>query len=171
MPSTRESHALVLPSGMLQHIMEVTDAMGSAFSIETRCPFLDRRLIEFSLAIPSEQKLLGGWPRSILRRAMDGILPPEVQWRLRKADLAYNMVSHLLDDDHQVLVDALFQAPEVLEDYVDMDELRALQDRFDTNRLRGGRRNAARLYVAAVLALWLRRFHSGVPAEPAVQPA
>jgi asparagine synthase (glutamine-hydrolysing) len=152
---------------MLQHIMEVTDAMGSAFSMETRCPFLDRRLVEFSLAIPSDQKLSDGWTRFVLRKAMDGIVPPEVQWRLRKADLAYNMVSHLLDDDRPVLVDALFAEPEVLDDYVEMDELRALQERFDTNRLKGGRQNAARLYIAAVLALWLRRVPSAAPAEPA----
>jgi asparagine synthase (glutamine-hydrolysing) len=166
-PMSRASQARVLPSSMLQHIMEVTDAMGSAFSIETRCPFLDRRLVEFSLAIPSDQKLSDGWTRFVLRKAMDGIVPPEVLWRLRKADLAYNMVSHLLDDDRQVMVNALFTEPEVLEGYVDMDELRALQERFDTNRLKGGRQNAARLYIAAVLALWLRRVPSAAPAEPA----
>lgn len=73
--TARESHALVLPSPMLQSMMEATDSMAGAFSIETRCPFLDRRLIEFSLAVPSEQKFAEGWTRLILRKAMEGILP------------------------------------------------------------------------------------------------
>lgn len=170
-PTARESHASVLPSPMLQHIMEVTDSMAGAFSIETRCPFLDRRLIEFSLAIPSEQKLADGWTRLILRKAMEGILPPEIQWRVRKADLAYNFVFSLRGRDRQVLMKSLFDEPEVLADYVDMDELRNIHQIFDSNGSKGVRNNAARLYIAAVLARWLRGSRNASPLEPAGLPA
>jgi asparagine synthase (glutamine-hydrolysing) len=165
-PTARESHAEVLPSPMLQHIMEVTDSMGGAFSIETRCPFLDRRLIEFSLAIPSAQKLSDGWTRLIQRKAMEGILPPEVQWRLYKADLGYNFVFSLRGRDRQTLLESLFDEPEVLADYVDMDELRNIHQSFDSNGLSGARNNSARLYIAAVLARWLRGWQSGSASEP-----
>lgn len=170
-PTARESHAFVLPSSMLQHIMEVTDSMASAFSIETRCPFLDRRLIEFSLAIPIEQKLAEGWTRLILRKSMEGILPSEVQWRLRKADLAYNFVSRLQNEDRRVLSEALFEEPEVLADYVDMDRLRNLHERFHSNGLRGARKNSGHLYILAVLARWLRTQQSEALAPPAAAPA
>jgi asparagine synthase (glutamine-hydrolysing) len=169
-PTARESHALVLPSPMLQHIMEVTDSMSSAFAIETRCPFLDRRLIEFSLAIPSEQKLADGWTRLILRKAMQGILPPEIQWRLHKADLAYNFVRRLQNDDRQIL-DSLFDQPEVLADYVDMNELRDLHTRFYSNGLKGARHKSAHLYIAAVLARWLRARGADGPLHPIGPPA
>jgi asparagine synthase (glutamine-hydrolysing) len=151
---------------MLQHIMEVTDSMGAAFSIETRCPFLDRRLIEFSLAIPSEQKLSDGWTRLIQRKAMEGILPPKVQWRLYKADLGYNFVFSLRGRDRQMLLESLFDEPEVLADYVDMDELRNIHQSFDSNGLKGARDSSARLYIAAVLARWLRGWQSGSASEP-----
>ena len=169
-PTARESHALVLPSPMLQHIMEVTDSMSSAFAIETRCPFLDRRLIEFSLAIPSEQKLADGWTRLILRKAMEGILPSEVQWRIFKADLAYNFVRRLQNDDRRIL-DSLFDHPDVLAEYVDMKELRDLHTGFYSNGLKGARHRSARLYIAAVLARWLRARQAGGPLEPAGPPA
>jgi asparagine synthase (glutamine-hydrolysing) len=169
-PTARESHALVLPSPMLQHIMETTDSMSSAFSIETRCPFLDRRLIEFSLAIPSDQKLAEGWTRLILRKAMEGILPPEVQWRVRKADLVYNFVRRLREDDRRMLLESLFAEPEVLEDYVDMDELRKLHGRFDSDGFSGARDASGRLYTAAVLARWLRRAVKESLPEPAGSP-
>lgn len=170
-PTARDSHALGLPSSMLQHIMEVTDSMASAFSMETRCPFLDRRLVEFSLAIPSEQKLSDGWTRLILRKAMEGILPPEVQWRLYKADLAYNFVRRLQEMDRQALLESLFDEPEVLEDYVDMDELRSMHQRFHSNGLKDARYNSGHLYIAAVLARWLRWSRSEIRPDPAGRPA
>lgn len=164
-PTAREIHADVLPSSMLQHIMEVTDAMGSAFQIETRCPFLDRRLVEYSLAIPVEQKLAEGWTRLILRKAMEGILPPEVQWRNDKGDLAYNVVFRLRDRDRETLRASLFDEPSVLAPYVDMEELRRIHRRFDAPGLRHARNDAARLYIAAVLALWLRTAERDAPVE------
>jgi len=169
-PSGREIHARVLPSAMLQHIMEVTDSMGSAFSIETRCPFLDRRLIEFCLAIPSSQKLANGWTRLILRKAMEGILPPEVQWRLYKGDLGYNFVNRLRDRDSAFLSQSLFDAPDVLADYVDMSQLKEIYERFRSNGLKGARQNSARLYIAAVLARWLRATASEPTPEPSGLP-
>lgn len=171
LPTARESHALVLPSPMLQHIMEVTDSMGGAFSIETRCPFLDRRLIEYSLAIPSEQKLAGGWTRLIQRKAMEGIVPPEIQWRVHKADMGYNFVLSLQGKDRDALMGSLFDEPEVLADYVDMDELKTMHHSFDSNGFKDARNNSARLYIAAVLARWLRGAGISSPSEPADLPA
>jgi asparagine synthase (glutamine-hydrolysing) len=143
--------------------------MSSAFAIETRCPFLDRRLIEFSLAIPSEQKLADGWTRLILRKAMEGILPSEVQWRIHKADLSYNFVRRLQNDDRRIL-DSLFDQPEVLAEYVDMRELRELHRRFYANGLKGARHKSAHLYIAAVLARWLRARHADGAIEPTAPP-
>jgi asparagine synthase (glutamine-hydrolysing) len=55
-------------------------------AIEHRCPFLYRPLIEFAMAIPMDQKLRpGGETRSVLRRAMTGILPEQIRTRKGKA--------------------------------------------------------------------------------------
>jgi asparagine synthase (glutamine-hydrolysing) len=45
-------------------------------------PFLHRPLVEFMLAVPFDQKLRPGETRSVMRRAMAGILPEKI--RLRK---------------------------------------------------------------------------------------
>lgn len=52
---------------------------------EKRYPFLDRTLLEFLFAIPREQILRPGYRRSLLRRALKGIVPSEVLERRRKA--------------------------------------------------------------------------------------
>ena len=53
-------------------------------TVEIRYPFLYRPLIEFAMAIPMTQKLRPGETRSILRRAMCGILPEFVRTRVDK---------------------------------------------------------------------------------------
>lgn len=52
---------------------------------EKRYPYLDRDLLEFIYAIPREQLLRPGQRRSLVRRALAGIVPDEVLSRNRKA--------------------------------------------------------------------------------------
>ena len=56
----------------------------STLLYEKRYPYLDRALIEFVLAIPREQLLRPGERRSLMRRALRGIVPEEVLNRRRK---------------------------------------------------------------------------------------
>ncbi len=52
---------------------------------EKRYPYLDRDLVEFLFAIPSDQLQRPGQRRSLMRRALAGIVPDEVLNRKRKA--------------------------------------------------------------------------------------
>ena len=82
---------LIIPyllPGWLRRVLEIIDRATAAFSIEPRYPFFDKRLVEFCLALPTNQKLYRGWTRIIMRRAMANILPEIVQWRVGKNDFA-----------------------------------------------------------------------------------
>ncbi|HEY2468239.1 MAG TPA: asparagine synthase-related protein [Terracidiphilus sp.] len=57
-------------------------------SYEKRYPFLDRDLLEFLFAIPRAQLLRPGQSRSLMRRALRGIVPDEILNRKRKAFVA-----------------------------------------------------------------------------------
>lgn len=52
---------------------------------EKRYPYLDRSLLEFMYAIPREQVVRPGHRRSLMRRALTGIVPDEILNRRRKA--------------------------------------------------------------------------------------
>jgi asparagine synthase (glutamine-hydrolysing) len=52
---------------------------------EKRYPYLDRGLAEFLFAIPREQLVRPGQRRSLMRRALEGIVPDELLNRKRKA--------------------------------------------------------------------------------------
>ena len=55
---------------------------------EKRYPYLDRGLLEFLTAIPPEQLVRPGQRRSLMRRALIGIVPDELLNRKRKAFVA-----------------------------------------------------------------------------------
>ena len=59
-----------------------------AFGVEARLPFLDHRLVEFLYRLDGGWKLRDGWTKVLLREAMEGILPPAVQWRIDKVGFA-----------------------------------------------------------------------------------
>ena len=56
--------------------------------VERRYPFLDRDLLEYLYAIPREQVVRPNQRRSLMRRALVGIVPAEILNRRRKAFLA-----------------------------------------------------------------------------------
>ena len=54
---------------------------------EIRFPYLDRDLLEFMYAIPREQIVRVGQRRSLMKRALVGIVPDELLNRKRKASV------------------------------------------------------------------------------------
>ena len=62
----------------LQGLLVVEDRVSMAHSLEVRVPFLDNSLVDISRRIPSRLKHSGGGGKRILRRAMRGLLPPEI---------------------------------------------------------------------------------------------
>lgn len=70
--------------GLLPTLLKYDDKIGMAFSVECRVPFLDHRLVELVFSLSPFVKIHNGWTKYILRQAMNGILPGEVQWRRDK---------------------------------------------------------------------------------------
>jgi asparagine synthase (glutamine-hydrolysing) len=63
-------------------------ALPSEPPYEKRYPYLDRGLLEFMYAVPREQLVRPGQRRSLMRRALVGIVPDELLNRRRKAFVA-----------------------------------------------------------------------------------
>jgi asparagine synthase (glutamine-hydrolysing) len=62
----------------LHELLMKQDQMSMAASIESRVPFLDHPLVEFTATLPERLKLRGGTTKYILREAMRDFLPPEI---------------------------------------------------------------------------------------------
>lgn len=82
----RRTQLWLLQSGRLSERMEGWAADGARRGLEYRYPLLDQRLLEFTLGLPPEQFLRGKWSRWLMRRAMQGTLPPQVCWNADQSD-------------------------------------------------------------------------------------
>ncbi|MEJ5286490.1 MAG: Asparagine synthetase [glutamine-hydrolyzing] [Candidatus Kapaibacterium sp.] len=70
-----------LPELLLMRV----DKMGMANSIEARVPFLDYRLIEFTMSLPEKLKVPNGkTTKYLLKKAVEGILPDEIIYRKKQ---------------------------------------------------------------------------------------
>ncbi len=150
----RPIHRMHIESSLLTLLLEVFARTAAPFEVEPRYPFLDRRVMEFCLSLPGDQKLSQGWDRVVMRRAMEGLLPSEIQWHAKKQDLTPNFNLRLLDS-RDLLHDVIVREPDVLEPFIDIDALRATHDRYlDDPRRRT--QDSFAVFWAAVFALWLR---------------
>jgi asparagine synthase (glutamine-hydrolysing) len=81
----------------LPALLRYEDRLSMAFSIESRVPFLDHRVVELAFALPDQVKRSAGWSKFGLRRALDGLLPRSVVWRRDKKGFP-TPVGHWLRD-------------------------------------------------------------------------
>jgi asparagine synthase (glutamine-hydrolysing) len=165
-PATlRAHHWQSLSAPALTAVLELADWTGAAFGLELRFPFCDRRLVEFCLALPADQKLADGWTRAVLRRAMSGILPERVRTRLSKANLSLNFVRGLQHADRPLLETTLAEGEARIAPYVDMGRLRACRSQLVSGQQAEGAAALA-LYTATTLALALRPEHGAAAPTP-----
>ncbi|MDQ3250631.1 MAG: asparagine synthase (glutamine-hydrolyzing) [Chloroflexota bacterium] len=68
----------------LPKLLRYEDRNSMAFSLETRLPFLDYRLVEMVFRLPLNYRMQRGWSKWILRHSLREQLPPEICWRRTK---------------------------------------------------------------------------------------
>ncbi len=151
----RETHLRNLLDNGSPFVLEVLDRASGAFSVEMRFPFWDKRLIEFCLSVPAEQKIKNGWTRVIMRRAMTGILPPEIQWRPGKTDMTPSFNYGFLKFGRGLMKKFIIDDPETIVDYIDIKSLREAHGRFLNSQASDNDIMAIQRSVS--LALWLQK--------------
>jgi asparagine synthetase B (glutamine-hydrolysing) len=72
----------------LPHLLHYEDRNSMAFSLESRTPFTDYRLVDYLFSIPACYKYHNGWAKWLLRLAMKDLLPDEILWRKDKIGFA-----------------------------------------------------------------------------------
>jgi len=133
--------------------LEMREQFEARFSIESRSPLLDRRLVEFLIAVPEDQRWRGANPKFILRQAMRGILPEVVRTRQGKAGFTPVVdweLRHRFADE----VGLLFQTSVlVANEIIDRD---ALINLFSQYRNGGPLHPTGTIDLVLCLELWYR---------------
>ena len=156
MPSklARAMHYYQISSGINSASLETLNHVSQGMGLDVRLPYLDKRLVEFCLAIPAQQKLSDGWPRMIVRRGMRDILPEAICWRNNKANMSSNFTGSLLDFEQTKMEDIVFRDCEILEPYINLPKLHEIYRRFTS---RGGGDDGSTIVSNVMLATWLRQ--------------
>jgi asparagine synthase (glutamine-hydrolysing) len=144
------------------------DQMSMAASIESRVPFLDHPLVEFTATLPERLKLRGGTTKYILREAMRDFLPAEI---LSRSKMGFPVpVGRWLREGYSSLI----------EEFV-LGERTAARRLFDAATVRtlanehaaGVRDHTERLWALVNVEIWHRIFIDGESPDDvgAVAPA
>ncbi|RWE02490.1 MAG: lasso peptide isopeptide bond-forming cyclase [Mesorhizobium sp.] len=151
------SHRWVLSTGLVPHAFEVLDKAAANFGVEPRYPFWDKPLVEFCLALPGEKKLHNGFGRHVLRRAMEGVLPPMVQWRRDKIDFTANLVKGMLRNHRDLLDTVLVSDGERIAPYVNLPQVNAAYARLLEKPDEAAPLDVQYVWRSISLSLWLRQ--------------
>jgi asparagine synthase (glutamine-hydrolysing) len=118
----------------LVELLMKQDQMSMAASIESRVPFLDHRLVEFSARVPERLKLRMGEGKYIVKRAVEDLLPGDIVYR-KKMGFPTPLRDWLLDTRANRLFEMLQMRGGLLAEYVDGTELRSLIERHRERRI------------------------------------
>ena len=121
-------HYASATGGFQTHGIEMEERSGSSFGIELRHPFHDRRLLEFGMALPEEQRSRRNQRKLILRRAMRNYLPETVLHRHTKAEFSEVFAEALRVQGGQHFFDSLSIADA---GWVDEKEIKSMYQKLD----------------------------------------
>ena len=83
----------------LREVLHGEDALSMAWSIESRHPLLDHRLVEFCFRLPYGEKIAGGRTKDVMRRAVAGRVPAGIIARRDKMGFQAPMTAWLRRPD------------------------------------------------------------------------
>jgi asparagine synthase (glutamine-hydrolysing) len=135
----------------------ISARISARFGVEARDPWADRRVVEFFLGLPIEQKVRDGWTKYLVRSTFQDDLPPAVLWRRDKEHLGPR-VTKLLMEKSRLLVESLFNEDlDAIKKYVDVDVARTTYARYRASK-DGAERDI--VFKLATLIIWMKRVDS-----------
>ena len=140
----------------LHELLMKQDQMSMAASIESRVPFLDHKLVEFTCSLPERLKLRGSTTKYILRESMKGVLPDAI---LTRPKMGFPVpIGAWFRGPYGYLLDEFVLGSRALDRGIfEPDFVRDLVRRHRT----GGENHDERLWALVNFEMWQRRFFDG----------
>jgi len=140
----------------LPHLTHYDDISSMTHSIESRMPFLDHRVLEFTAQLDTGAFLQNGQRKGILREAFGDLLPEEILARRDK--IGFNtrladMVGEEMDWAERLLTDEYALDSEVF----DQKSLHSIINDFKTERKDTAL--AGQIFRAVSVRLWMEQFN------------
>ena len=136
----------------LHELLMKQDQMSMATSVESRVPFLDHKLVEFTAKMPDTMKLRGGTTKYVLRESMKGVLPEKILTR-RKMGFPVPIGSWFRGRFKSVIQEYVLSERALSRGIFAPDFVRNL-----VSLHQAGEDHSERLWSLVNFEMWLRRF-------------
>ncbi len=139
----------------LHELLMKQDQMSMATSIESRVPFLDHKLVEFTCSLPERMKLRGGTTKYILRESMKSVLPASI---LSRPKMGFPVpVGSWFRGAYRSVIDEFVLGERALSRGIfEPDFVRQLVRRHEI-----GENHEERLWALVNFEMWQRQFFDG----------
>lgn len=137
----------------LQALLHYEDRNSMAYSIESRVPFLDYRLVENIVSWPIEYKIRKGATKAVLRDGLNDLLPDKVRYRYTKLAFA-TPEDCWIRDNKGTFREELLWSCDMLSELIDKDKA---IEWFDSGRAIS--RGDFTLFRIICAAHWMRVFN------------
>lgn len=145
----RNFQSLILPQWL-----RMEDRVSMAHGVESRLPFLDHRVVEYSFQMADSMKLNDGYTKSVLRQAMQHLLPASIALDRRKRRFSAPYWQWFKGPWQGLLRDLFanggFEAECFVDKHIVRDELRGLGTNRDTSI------NPSTLWRLLQTEIWMR---------------
>jgi asparagine synthase (glutamine-hydrolysing) len=138
----------------LPELLRYEDRNSMSHSLEARVPLLDHRLVELAFSLPGDELIRRGETKSVFRRALADLLPPEVAQRRDKLGFVTPESRFLRGALGDFAADVFASQPFRERGFVDSKAASTRLARHRQGRLHAG----MELWRALNVELWARRF-------------
>jgi len=149
---------LELKHRLPEFLLARADKMTMAHSVEGRVPFLDKRLVELALNMPTNIKIKGSVPKYVLRQAVKGIIPDEIINRKKQG--FGNPISEWLRSNNKIskeLTDVIFSSKLKERNILNYEYVKKIIDAHQGGRADHG----FKIWNLITLSLWYDYWFSG----------
>ncbi len=146
-------------------ILLKTDKMSMAHSLESRVPFLDKKVFELSATIPTKQKVSEEQTKIALREAAERAIPRD--WAQKeKLGFPTPVVAWLREDKYYLQVRRAFTSSTAMR-FFDVEMLMELLDEHKS----GAKDNSRKIWIVYMFLMWYQIYFidQTVPDKPAAR--
>ncbi len=157
-PGTRLANFLynMLNTTSIQTLLHLEDRMSGANSVESRVPFLDHRLVDLSLSLPSEYKIKAPLQKYIHRLAMKDIVPEQIYNRADKGIFSSPFYNVWMSGTMKPYIEGILASTAFRQRGIwDLPMINLQWQRY----LKGDKRPAEMLFHVIALEAWFRIYN------------
>jgi len=142
----------------LRALLHSEDRNSMAASVESRVPFLDHRLAEFTLGLPDHLLISNGVTKPLLRQALSNLLPPAIRDRRDKMGFVVPQQEWMRTVLRQTIEEALLAKNPRLEKYLDLSIVRDVVQDFMASK----NNQTALVWRWYAMEYWLQRLGGSI---------